>query len=967
MMTNRNVARAVRFALLAAGAASAGLYGPGAAAQQAAGQDQELEQIVVTGSRIARTELEAGVPTATFSQDSFENIGVENIADLLTTLPQFAPSFGASRTQSTFSGVAASGLNLANLRNLGAIRTLTLLNGRRIPGGTSTSTSVDLNTIPSANIERMEVITGGASAVYGSDAVAGVVNIITKQNFSGVEFGASYGVTDQGDNQSPGAYIMAGGQFESGGHGLITFQYDYQGQVSCADRYLCSEDFFWTGGSKDTQLRGPNAYSAVSPGGQFFAGSVGYTMRNGSILDANGNLMRFSTPIDGYNRNAQRDIAIPTERIMLAAEIDHPVTESITAFGELNYGQSSIDSQFEAHPFQSNRPGNLYGGGPGRTGLQPNIPINNPFVDPKLRAAVLAANPAATEIVWFQRFNMVEDRGASSDRDTTRAVAGLRGDFDSAFGIGSDWNWEAYYVWGRTNVDLGTEGLVRTDNLYYGLRVEPDPNSPGNYRCIDPGARANGCIPINPFNYTPQMISALRTNSNSVGESELDNAVAYAGGNLFDLPAGGLRVLGGAEWRQFSGNLDYDNYINNATTTGNQISDVDTATTRVSEYFVETLVPVLKDLPFAYALNLEGAYRWSNPDQGDNYETWKFGGDWAPIEGLRFRAMQARAVRAPVPGELSGIGQTFGVVNDPCTAARRNSNPTRAANCAADGVPANYAPPQSVEQSVGGLSGGNPLLEPEVADTLTYGFVWTPSFLQNFSLTVDRFEIEVDEIITSLSRQIAADGCYDTTDRRYCSALTRGSDIRVPGATWVLTEVNEQLFNLASYDVSGFDVDARYGFDIGKWGSINLSLLMTFYDKADQVPIEGAPKIDWLGVAGGSTSDQGFIEEQGNANIGWDIGQLSFNWNMRYIGSAEMSTSSKENGFPSVDSYLYHNFRMGFSFGEGSELYAGVTNIANEEPPFFCSGCSGTQALDTIPGYYDVFGRSYFMGAKVKF
>jgi outer membrane receptor protein involved in Fe transport len=964
VMANRNVTAAVRFALIAASAAGAAIHAPATLAQE-----EELEQVVVTGSRILRTQVEAASPTIALSQDAFQNIGTENIADLVTTLPQFAPGFGASRTQSTFSGVASSGLNLTNLRNAGSVRTVTLINGRRVPGGTSTSTAVDFNTIPSANIERMEVITGGAAAIYGADAVAGVVNIITRKNFEGIEVGMSYGATDKGDNEGPGAYVMMGGKFADGGSALITIQYDDQGQVSCADRFICAEDFFWA--DPDQKIRGLAAQSGVGLGGRYFrGGGPSYAVRDGSITDANGNLIPFDVTIDGYNRNEQRDIAIPTERIMLAADLEYPVAERVTAFGELNYGQSQIDSKFEAHPFQSNRPGSQYGGGPGVPGLNPNLPIDNPFVPTALRDAVLGFNPAATEIVWWQRFAMIEDRGADSDRDTARAVGGLKGDFDSLFGLGTDWNWEVSHVWGRTKVDLGTEGLVRTDRLYYGLRVEPDPANPGQFRCIDPGARANGCIPINPFAYTPEMIAALRASSNSEGESELNDTVAWVGGTLFDLPAGGLRAIVGAEYREFSGYLDYDNYINNATTTGNQISDIDETTIRTSEVFAETLVPILKDLPFVYALNAEAAYRWSDPSSGDNYETWKFGGDWAPIQGLRFRAMQARAVRTPVPGELSGIGQTFGVVNDPCTEARRNNNPTRAANCLADGVPVGYTPPIVVEQSVGGLSGGNPNLDPEESDSFTYGLVWTPTFLPNFALTVDRFEIDIEDGITAVGRQDATNLCYDTESRLLCNVLTRGPNVLVPGANYVLNSVNEQLENIASLEISGVDVDASYLFDTGKWGRFNLQLLMTFYDKADYTPIKGEETIDYLGIAGGSTTDQGWIETTGNANIGYKIGPFSANWNMRYVGSAEMAPGSKEAGFPDIDSFLYHNLRFSLAIdtvGQGSEIYAGVTNVADEDPPFFCSGCSGTQALDTIPGYYDVFGRSYFVGMKAKF
>jgi hypothetical protein len=311
-MTNRTLAHAIRVALIATGTAAAGLYGATSTAQSE--QQTELSAIVVTGSRIARPETEASIPTVSIDAAELASKGYENLADVFVAMPQFTPSFGTSRTQSTFSGVAASGLNLANLRNLGGFRTLTLINGRRVPGGTSTSTSVDFNTIPSANIERIEVQTGGASAVYGADAVAGVVNIVTKKNFSGIEIGASYGETGEGDNRNPSGYIMFGGQFGEGGHALFTAQYDEQSLVSCANRALCEDDFAWF--APGTQVFGPNARSGVGLEGRFFAGANNYTIRNGSITDANGNLIPFNTAIDGYNRNAQRDIAIPTERTM---------------------------------------------------------------------------------------------------------------------------------------------------------------------------------------------------------------------------------------------------------------------------------------------------------------------------------------------------------------------------------------------------------------------------------------------------------------------------------------------------------------------------------------------------------------------------------------------------------------------------------------------------------------------------
>ena len=941
---------------------------------------QEPQVVQVTGSRILRSDLQGTTPVVSINLDTMGNIGAENFADMATQLPQFAPSFGASRTQSTFSGVATSGLNLANLRNLGSVRSLVLINGRRAAGGTSTSTAVDFNNIPTANIERIEIITGGASAVYGSDAVAGVINIITKKNLEGVEIGLSYGESSEGDNKNPSVSFVAGGKFGDKGRGMLTLEFDKQGRVSCADRFICAEDFSWF--SPGSQVRGPSARSGVGLGGRFFVGrplgptnnDIGAVRRNGSFTDANGNIIGFNTAIDGYNRNADRDIAIPTKRVMAAAELEYDVTKGVRAFGEFNFGETNIEAKFEGHPFQSNQPGSRYGT------LNPNIPLNNPFIPQVLRDAIaaynanppLVGNPAApapqiTEIVWWQRFNDAGGpRGADSSRRMTRSVVGLKGEFDSIAGFGRNFRWELSHTLGRTTVNLNTEGLVNTANLYNGLRVEADPANPGQFRCVDAAARAQGCVPINPFaDYTPAMRQALRIGSMAIGTSSLNDTLLTLTGTVADLPAGSLRAAVGAERRTFSGFLDRDVVVNNALATGNQISDTDFAKTKTDEVFAEVAVPVLADMPFAQSLNLEGAIRSSSTETSD-YSTWNFGGDWEPVKGLRFRVKQAKSVRAPQPGELSGVGQTFGVVNDPCTASRRNLNPTRAANCAADGIPATYTPPQTVEQGVAGLNGGNPNLKPEEGKTLTYGFVWTPSQVKGLSIAVDRFDIDVTKIITTVSRQDAVNACYDTANRLLCNVITRGTNVQIPGANYVLTAVNEQLENVARLQVGGTDLDIRFNTALpGGWGDLDVSVLATLYDEATQTTI-GLP-INLLGAAGGSTTDQGWIKLTGNANIGWRYGNFKANWNMRYIGKTEMSNATAALGFPSIGERVYHNLRLGYQLGKGMEIYGGITNLEDRQPPFMASGSSGTQALDTVPGYYDVFGRSFFVGAKFKF
>lgn len=929
----------------------------GAALAQSPAASERLDTVVVTGSRIVRPNLVSATPVVSVSAETMANLGIENFADMATQLPQFAPSFGSSRTQSTFSGVASAGLNNTNLRNLGPNRSLVLINGRRVPGGSSADLTVDFNSIPTANIERIETITGGASAIYGADAVAGVVNIITKKRMEGVEIGLSYGRSSRGDNLNPAGSLLIGGKFGDRGRGMLTLEFVKEGHVSCADRDICSDDFAWL--SPANPVFGPAARSGVGANGRFFIGNNTYTRRGNSFTDANGALIPFVVAQDGYNRNAQRDLAIPTRRVMAAAEAEYQLGKGVTVYGEFNFAKNSVDSSFEGHPFQSNA--NTF------AGQQVSIPINNPFIPAPLRAAAEAANLSA--ITWWQRFGnetLGGNRGANSDRSFHRAVVGVKGDFDALLGEGSDWQWDLFHVAGGTRVNLGTEGSVDLERLYHGLRVEADPANPGQYRCADPIARGNGCIPINPFApYTAAMSAALSARTTSTGASSLNNTIASATGTVMELPAGPLRASIGAEQRSFSGGLDHDNLINGGRVTGNQIGDTDQIKTKTREVFAEVLVPLLADKPFVRSLNFEGAYRDSKTG-AQRYDTWKYGGDWEPMDGLRLRAMQARAVRAPTPNELSGIGQNFGVVNDPCTAARRNANSTRAANCAADGVPADYAPVLAIEQSVAGLSGGNAALNPEEATTRTYGFVFTPQALKGFSLAIDRFEIDLDGMITSVARQTAVNLCYDTANRLLCGARTRGTHPLLPGATYVLQSVNSQLQNVAEYDIKGIDLDLRYGFK-SRFGDFDLSLLATHYDHVLTVPLAGQPSVDLLGQAGGSTTLQGNIKFTANANIGWKMGAWRANWNMRHIGRADMGVGTTAAGYPQIGAHTYHNLRGVYTVGKGLELYAGVSNVTDKKPPFFASGVSGTQALDTIPGYYDVFGRSYFMGVNLKF
>lgn len=947
---------------------------PPMAGDEAAAADGETpaEEIIVTGSRIARPNLENSTPTLVIGDDLLNQQGYENIADIVTSMPQFAPSFGTGRTSSSFSGSAASGLNLTNLRNLAPIRSVVLINGRRVPGGTPLLPVVDFNTLPTANIERIEVITGGASAVYGADAVAGVVNVITKSNFRGFQVGASSGIAERGYNKNANAYLMFGSDLGDGGHVLLTAQYAYEGLVSCADAYICRTDIRYNDPDEGpvfapgTGITGVPPLSSVALGGNFFLGTGATALQLTRNLQS-GQLETFDIARNGFNRNPERTLAIPTKRLLFAAEAEYPISDAISAFAEFNYGRSSTNGPIEAAPFQSST--NLFGGRPGVPGVRVTIPVDNPFflaaTTPEQRA-LLTPGQIADGIDWGQRFSEFGRRGATNERNTIRVVAGLKGDFD--WGAG-DWKWEASYVYGRTELNSQTDGLVGTDRLYYGLRVEADPANPGGLRCIDAGARAAGCVPVNPFGpYTQDQIDYLTVSAGQSGISTLHDFNAFVSGSPFSLPAGPVSIALGVDYRSFSGFQDADEAINLGLTTGNQIGDNEFVKTKTKEAYAELIVPLLRDTRFFQTLELEGAYRISDPDNGGSYRTWKAGGTWEPFEGIRFRGIRARSVRTPTPGELTGLGQTFGSVSDPCRAVSRNDNPTRAANCTADGVPADYDPPLSIQQNVGGTIGGNPDLQPEKADTWTYGLVFAPRFLPGFALTVDRFDIKIDGFINTVGRQAKVNLCYDTTDRQFCGDITRGFRPEVNG-NFALTAINDQLLNVNTFRVKGFDIEARYSFDPGlslgnEPSQLMLQLLSTIYDKAEQTqPTGEVTKLD--GYAGGDTSTQGFLRWQATANIVYTSGPFGLTYSMRYIPKTKASPFLE--GFPKIPAASYHNLRLNFDATDDAKFFIGVNNMFDRKPPIVPDNTSGSQAQNTISGFYDVFGRSFFVGTQLSF
>lgn len=620
------------------------------------------DAIVVTGSRIARPELSASIPVAVVSAETMQNKGQTNVLDALKDLPVAGQSL--DKSASNFSNFD-NGISTINLRNLGTSRTLVLINGRRSVG-TPGDSAVDLNNIAPDLIDHVEVATGGTSAVYGSDAVAGVVNIILKKKFDGIQLHLQGGASDHGDAENYLASITGGKTF-AGGRGHVV------------------ANFTWT---KDSAVYSRNrAYSAIDvPNRSSYAQQGLFDVNSDPTLRffaPAGNTYTFDTSnavklyqgsrIDGYNRNNDRLLSTPIERYLGSVTADYEFSPSATLFAEFTYSKAKVRSiieplavydqgtqgqavyNFDASPFLG-------------------IPATNPLMPATIRNA--AAANGVNFVNFRRRSNGVFDRSEASERDYWRGVIGLKGD------IGSGWKYDAYYEHSQVKDHTFGDAVMMTN---YGAALQATTIN-GQVVCADAAARAAGCVPINIFGFntvTDAMRKWLRTYTGKgalvPGASAGDTVVADLSrkgvqdvvsinfsGPVFKLPAGDVLVAAGAEYHREESDQFYDPFTQSGLSSFQQAADT-VGAYHSKEVYGEVSIPLLRNASFGHELTLEGAVRYADYSTVGGFWSYKFGGTYAPVPDIRFRAIYARAVRAPNVNELySGAAQTAPSVVDPC-------------------------------------------------------------------------------------------------------------------------------------------------------------------------------------------------------------------------------------------------------------------------------------------------------------
>ena len=790
-------------------------------------EEEDITEVVVTGSRIARPDIEASTPVQIINAEAIAEQGAPNVADILQELPSVGTP-GLARSNSNFL-TSSNGVSTINLRNMDDKRTLVLVNGRRVVSGVGGTSTVDVNNIPTDLIDNVQVLTGGASAAYGSEAIAGVVNFTLKQNFEGVSLRAQSGLTSENDRKQNLVSLTFGQNIAERGNVTFNIQYDKDDGLRSRERALSAND--------------RPARSAYVPQGYFFPNSLNegeddYYGADWTYNASNQLQEGFSIPVDGFNRNAERYIAVPLERKIYTLLAHYDITERTQVFFEGGY--SDMDSNSSLEPLATDNSDAVLPDGTTSAGLT----LDNPFIPAEIRADMIAAN--AETLTVIKRMNNVFDRSNVNTRDFRRFVVGFKGE------VFDDWKWDVFYNHSQTKEYTASETALR-DRYYYAL--DAIAGAGGTVICRDAAARANGCVPFDPFGFNSVSAesAAYITNNGQLdtykARVEQKQVAANITGSVFALPAGDLMMAAGLErrWEESAEVYSADTQAGN--TMGNALSNTFGDYT-VNEAYVETIVPILKDLPAAESLEFEAAGRLGDYSTVGNVFSWKAGLNWAPIADVRFRAVYSVATRAPNIGELyQGANQTFPTgLLDPCDGTTATSPGAAAAYCrtlpgVAQQIVQNgvFEYTQRDTQSIEGEDSGNPNVSEEEAETWTVGFVFTPQFAPNFTASLDWFQIQIDDAITLLPRQFAIDQCVATAGASpLCAYEVREQPgtprPRTPGTIY---QINANFINAASIKTKGVDLAAAYSFDFASNQRLRFTLNYTYLDELTLVASGG--------------------------------------------------------------------------------------------------------------------------------
>jgi outer membrane receptor protein involved in Fe transport len=937
-----------------------------ALAQQDDGE--RIEEITVTGSRLVRRDLDAPSPIVVVSEAAIESAGNVTIEETLNEMPQLA----SDNTSSVNSG-GGSGILTADLRGLNPERTLVLVNGRRFTPADARGLT-DLSSIPDSLVDRIEIITGGASAVYGSDAIAGAINFILKDDFEGMEAQYYFGETDKGDATTHKWDLTVGGNFADGrGNAVVSGSYTDRGNIFFADRDYSAISLFESGGGlvpggsgniPGTALFLNTATLAGLNGLPFDPASACPGTIGGIRFGEGGEVLPFCDPEDRYNFAPDNYLLRPLERVQFSSIAHFDVNDSVTAYSELFFMDSRNEWQ------QAPNAGILQTSGAARGSyLIPDYAINPVLFDPVQQ--LLIDNPAffdadgdgtAEIISGSRRSTETGPRNYKYDRTSYSATAGLRGDFEA---VGNTWLWDSFFQYQRSKTDEDIAGQLSSLRLALGSDVVVDAGT-GEAVCRNAFV---GCVPVNFLGIgaiSPEAAAFISPNHGVTNVLQRTVYGANITGELFELPAGALAVAFGVEHRA----EEYD-FRPDTAAQGGEFGDPQPpifGEFDLTEFYAEARVPLLEGAPMAQYLGLELAVRTSDYSTIGNAFTWKAGGEWAPVDWLRFRGAYNVAIRSPNLNELFAT-QTIGFSagDDPCD---QDFGPSQAVKdlCVQQGVLASEIDTfDHLNVGFGTQSGGNPNLREEESDTWTFGAVLQP--LDGLNLTIDYYNIEIESAIDQLSAQQVVNSCFRQLDinSETCQAINRFSNGQIDF-------VSATRKNIASLKASGLDFQADYGFDLpGSMAflegsaQMNLQFIASWAFENENVSEPGEPGLDCLGHFGGACS--GFnVFMQPDAkyvfNASYLSGDFTGRFQARHIPGLSLADGAT-NVVPSVSAKTYLDLNVDYVFNDMLTVFLGVDNIADTEPPIVGFSLAGDANVDI--SLYDVLGRRFFAGVRLRY
>jgi iron complex outermembrane recepter protein len=981
---------------------------PGPTELQQTEETEARGDIIVTGSRIPRPDLSSTSPLTVVNDEEFRLSGTVNVEQVVNTLPSVIPGATA------FSNNPGGGVATINLRGLGSTRNLVLVNGRRYIFF-DTSQVVDVNTIPAFLIDSVDVVTGGASAVYGSDALAGVVNFKLR-GVTGAEFGAQANITEEGDGRRMNVWGALGTDFADGRGNVTLFgEYYRRKDIFQSDRdfsfFALSDGAGDTGQTADFGDPVPGLVpggSAGVPQGRFvavggavvgngtnFCGGTAVTCPGtfglGAFFDVPGDSRPFvpasaGPDNDTYNYAPSNYLMVPQERFTLGGYGEYEISDAVTAYFEGTFINNRVENELAPTPVTQNVDfqiaaiddflsaddlaqirliaarqqqrinQGIAGFGPITAGTTTFPALATGCDDPD-GAGPLIADPATCDVVRLQvntRVAQISNRNASDDRNAYRILGGVKGNITDSL------TYDLYYFYARTRNSQIQEGNVSRTQFFINA-------ANGTCNFFGAGQLSDECI---------DNISILAQNTDI---STLQVAQGSVAGPLFNLPwsTSPVAFAAGVEWRKMGGEFIPDTALSSGDVVGFNAGNPTEGDYNAKEVFGEINVPIIQD-NFIHKLEFTGAVRFSDYSLENVGGVWSYaaGVELAPVQDITFRAQYQRAVRAPNVSELFG-GQSIGFppATDPCAVPANASNPTIVAVCEATGVPAGSVGNPSLQPNVQiqGAFGGNPLLEEEVGDTITVGAVIRPRWVPRLNLTVDYYDIEIENVIAAAGGGVnnILNLCYNVIQNAssaICGLISRDPTGVISGPPFVVTATQANLGLLAT---EGFDFSVDYSlplnFSLLGNGRSRLSayFLGNYTTETDVTPLADLPDdvIECAGRFGLNCGDP-VAKWKWNTRFSWQDGPLTSTLRWRHLGKVRDDDDDTDFIVERIKAYDLFDLAFAFDVNDNMRLNLGVNNLFDKKPPVI--GSNQEQA-NTYPGTYDVLGRDFFASVNLRF